>query len=71
MDVAADVTTISAGTLHTFNRFDNMKSTKCALCREQCAYFRWSKQEDDRTLRDAVPVCRTCAGMIVLVGKER
>jgi hypothetical protein len=70
MAVAIEAKPASTGILHIFNKLSCIPNVKCELCRDQRAAFQWSKQQDDRLLREAIPVCSTCAGMIVLVGKE-
>jgi hypothetical protein len=70
MPATADHGVIQAGLFHVFNMLDNCPVFNCDLCRKERATFQWSKQQDNRVLRQKIPVCRTCAGMIMLVGKE-
>lgn len=68
--MTADLRIAQTGLLHTFNALENGLAANCQLCREGQAAFQWSKQQDERLLRHGILVCRTCAGMIMLVGKE-
>lgn len=60
----------STGTLHQFQQLDEVRGVNCRLCEQEAAFFDWSTQQDDRVLREQVPVCKTCASMIVLLGGD-
>jgi hypothetical protein len=66
---ATDVPVVQSGLSHVFNKVDSPNS-RCELCQDQIAAFRWTKQEDQRLVKSDVPICRTCASMIILIGKE-
>ena len=58
-----------SGLVHMFNSLENA-SSKCEMCNEHEPAFLWSKQRNQFLVRRDVPVCRTCAGLIILVGRE-
>lgn len=70
MPTTTDLGIPQGGLLHVFNTLENRPASSCELCRQEQATFQWTKRHDDRVLKQGIPVCRTCAGMIVLVGKE-
>ena len=51
--------------------FDELhhEKTDCQLCKNEVAVYRWSQYGTGGNQRN-LPVCRVCAGMILLVGKS-
>lgn len=57
---------------HVFNELEPQETTVCDLCKMEPAVYRWSRlSEADRPREENLPLCRVCAGMILLIGKAQ
>lgn len=64
--------TATGSVLTVENVFDEIRDNPartCQLCNIDVAAYRWSQYGTGGNQRD-IPICRVCAGMILLIGKS-
>jgi hypothetical protein len=54
---------------YVFDELRREQPAKCELCKQDVAAYRWSQYGAGGEQQN-LPVCRVCAGMIVLIGKN-
>jgi len=57
------------GVEYVFDELQREQITECELCKKEVAAYRWS-QYGAGGREQNLPVCRVCAGMILLIGKS-
>ncbi len=57
--------------IHVFDQLEFGQLIPCQVCKQEPAAYHWTEQRAGRILqkRDLV-ICRICAGMILLIGKD-
>lgn len=70
MLAVANVTDFSTHAVHVFCELATDTRAICQLCEEQDAVFYWTKHRDSTLPEEHLVVCRVCASMILLVGKQ-
>jgi hypothetical protein len=58
----------SSAVEYVFDELQREPTTDCQLCHQEAAAYRWSQYGAGGNQQN-LPVCRICAGMILLVGK--
>jgi hypothetical protein len=57
--------------VHIFDEIHPGQETSCELCKEQPAAYHWTEKRNGKVpLKHDLVVCRVCAGMILLIGKN-
>ena len=58
--------------VHIFEELDvSSREIWCELCDKQSAAYRWIEQDDKFTQTLELVICRSCAGMIILLGSSK
>jgi hypothetical protein len=71
MATAASTSLPQSHVLHIFDQLGSALQRACEVCHEPRAVFLWTQQRDGKMLHEQqLAVCRVCAGMILLIGKE-